>query len=122
MTIVSISEASKLVAKSRRTIQRHIAQGKLSKATDATGSAGIDTSELIRVYGALTIDDMAHDEPKEMSQADTSEKDTEIQHLKEIIAMQKDHIESLKSAMLLIEHKDNVKEKQRGWFSRFFRQ
>jgi len=119
MAIVSISEASKLVAKSRRTIQRHIAQGKLSKVTDATGSAGVDTSELIRVYGVLTIDDMAHDEPKEMSQADTSEKDTEIQHLKEIIAMQKDHIESLKSAMLLLEHKESDNHKK-AWWSRFF--
>lgn len=118
MAIVSISEASKLVAKSRRTIQRHIAQGKLSKVTDATGSAGVDTSELIRVYGVLTIDDMAHDEPEKMSQADTSEKDTEIQHLKEIIAMQKDHIESLKSAMLLLEHKESTPKKN---FWRWFK-
>lgn len=111
MAIVSISEAAKLASKSRRTIQRHIAQGKLSKATDATSSIGVDTSELIRVYGVLTKDDMAHDEPEKMSQADTSEKDTEIQHLKEIIAMQKDHIESLKSAMLLLEHKEPTPKK-----------
>ena len=101
MAIVSISEAAKLASKSRRTIQRHITQGKLSKVTDVTGGVGVDTSELIRVYGVLKIDDMTHDEPEKMSQADTSEKDAEIQHLKEIIAMQKDHLESLKSAMLL---------------------
>lgn len=111
MAIVSISEASGLVGRSRRTLQRHIAQGKLSKVTSATGGAGIDTSELMRVYGTLTIDDMTHGEPKEVSHADTSEKDTEIQHLKEIIAMQKDHIESLKSAMLLLEHKEPMPKK-----------
>lgn len=117
MAIVSISEAAKLVGRSRRTLQRHISGGKLSKVTDATCGIGIDTSELIRVYGTLIIDDMAHDEPKEMSQHDTSEKDKEIQHLKEIIAMQKDHIESLKSAMLLLEHKEpTLKKSFWRWF------
>ena len=111
MAIVSISEAAKLVGRSRRTLQRHVADGKLSKVTDATHGMGIDTSELMRVYGTLIIDDMTHDEPKEVSQHDTSEKDTEIQHLKEIIAMQKDHIESLKSAMLLLEHKEPTPKK-----------
>jgi len=119
MAIVSISEAAKLVGKSRRTLQRHIADGKLSKVTDATHGMGIDTSELMRVYGTLTIDDMTHDEPKEVSQHDTSEKDTEIQHLKEIIAMQKDHIESLKSAMLLLEHKDS-NSSNKSWWQKIF--
>lgn len=45
---VTIAEAIKLTGKSRSTIQRYIAAGKLSK-TDK----GIDTSELIRVFGEL---------------------------------------------------------------------
>ena len=44
----TIQQATKLTGKSRATITRHINSGKLSK-TDA----GIDTAELMRVYGAL---------------------------------------------------------------------
>ena len=46
--IVNIQKAIELTGVSRSTIQRHIKQGKLSR-TDK----GIDTSELIMVYGAL---------------------------------------------------------------------
>jgi len=46
MAVVSISEAARLTGKSRRTIQRHIGAGKLSKVA---GCDSIDTSELIRV-------------------------------------------------------------------------
>ena len=45
---VTIQQATKLTGKSRATITRHISSGKLSK-TDK----GIDTTELMRVYGAL---------------------------------------------------------------------
>ena len=45
---VTIQQATKLTGKSRATITRHISSGKLSK-TDK----GIDTAELMRVYGAL---------------------------------------------------------------------
>jgi hypothetical protein len=45
---VTIQQATKLAGKSRSTISRHINSGKLSKTDE-----GIDTAELIRVYGAL---------------------------------------------------------------------
>ena len=50
MAITSVSEAARLVGKSRRTIQRDIAAGKLSKCDNGKK---LDTSELIRVYGSL---------------------------------------------------------------------
>jgi len=53
MSIVSISEAARLVNKSRKTIYKHIHQGTLSTVTTVTGGKGLDTSELIRVYGIL---------------------------------------------------------------------
>ena len=46
--IVTIQKATQLTCKSRSTIERHIKQGKLSRSGD-----GIDTSELLRVYGAF---------------------------------------------------------------------
>jgi hypothetical protein len=57
---VTIQQATKLTGKSRATITRNISSGKLSK-TDT----GIDTAELMRVYGAL-IDtlDASHDASK----------------------------------------------------------
>ncbi|MDK4679193.1 hypothetical protein [Kingella negevensis] len=55
MAIVSISEAARLVGKSRRTIQRDIAAGKLSKCDNGKNGKKLDTSELLRVYGSLLI-------------------------------------------------------------------
>ena len=64
---VTIQEATKLTGKSRATISRHIISGKLSK-TDK----GIDTAELMRVYGALvdTLDD-SHDASHDDSRNDS---------------------------------------------------
>ena len=50
MALVSISEAARLVGKSRRTLQRDIVAGKLSKCDNGQK---LDTSELLRVYGAF---------------------------------------------------------------------
>lgn len=57
MSIVSISEAAELTGKTRRTIQRHVANGKLSRTVVNGKNSGIDTSELIRVYGELVSRD-----------------------------------------------------------------
>lgn len=54
MTVVSISEAARLTGKSRKTIQRYVAVGRISMSHSVAGSKGIDTSELIRVFGELT--------------------------------------------------------------------
>ena len=48
MTHVTIEKSAQLTGKHRSTITRHIKVGKLSK-TDK----GIDTAELVRVYGEL---------------------------------------------------------------------
>lgn len=115
MALVSISEAARLTGKSRRTIQRYVATGKLSMSqSDATGKS-IDTSELIRVFGTIKQVDVtasATDEDVTMSQSDTlnnDKKELENQLLQQQVELLKQrledkdaHIESLKSAMLLI--------------------
>lgn len=53
MALVTITEAAKLVRLSRRTIYRDIDKGRLSKTISHDGTTVIDTSELLRVYGAL---------------------------------------------------------------------
>ena len=55
MAVVSISEASRLVGKTRQTLYNDRDSGKLSWTTLETGKPGIDTSELHRVYGQLKI-------------------------------------------------------------------
>lgn len=55
MAVVSISEASRLVGRTRQTLYNDRDNGKLSWTTLETGKPGIDTSELQRVYGQLKI-------------------------------------------------------------------
>jgi hypothetical protein len=53
MAIVSISEASRLSGRSRAALYRAFKNGELSKTALPDGSPGVDTSELMRVYGPL---------------------------------------------------------------------
>lgn len=50
--VVNISKAARMASKTRRTIYKHINQGKLSTTRDTKGNRGIDLTELIRVYGS----------------------------------------------------------------------
>ncbi|MCG5371795.1 hypothetical protein L7834_019130 [Providencia rettgeri] len=118
MAQVSISEAAKLTGKSRRTIQRYVATGKVSLSrSDATGKS-IDLSELIRVFGDLKKEDVTPTithEDVTMSHHVTGSDDKktlenellkkEIEFLKQRLEDKDAHIDSLKNAMLLIESK-----------------
>jgi len=73
MAIVSISRAAKLVRKGRQTLYNHNDKGKLSFTQTPEGKPGIDTAELIRVYGKLympanDIETVSQDRP---TQADS---------------------------------------------------
>jgi hypothetical protein len=56
MAILSISEAARTWHMGRTTIQRAIREGKLSPAVQPNSSKGIDTSEMVRVFGEPCID------------------------------------------------------------------
>lgn len=127
MAIVSISEASRLTGKTRATIHRHINTGKLSKTKDDTGVVGIDISELIRVYN-IKIDtpDTSADTVK-IEQHNTAIDTDELNTIKTRLAVLeaenhhlRDHVDSLKQAMLLLEHKEQKNDKISSWFSHFF--
>lgn len=49
----TVSEAQKLTGKSRRTLYRDMAAGRLSWAPEGDNGRRLETSELIRVYGPL---------------------------------------------------------------------
>ena len=53
MAQVSIAEAAKLVGKDRKTLYRAIKGGLLSATKNPSGMSQVETSELIRFYGAL---------------------------------------------------------------------
>lgn len=125
MPIVSISEAAELTGKTRRTIQRHVASGKLSRSVANNGHAGVDISELTRVYGQLT----SHDKDATMSHPVISnvihkndKKDNErllkLEHELSLVKVEleaekrrvqdkQETIDSLKTALKLLEHRQD---------------
>ena len=116
--IVNIQKAIELTGVSRSTLQRHIKQGKLSK-TDK----GIDTSELIRVYGSLKNPT----ESVKVNQLDKSVSEREQWLMTQIEQLQKDlkelkveSIEREKRLMALLEHQSGA-DKSGGLFSRLFK-
>ena len=56
MALLSVSKAAELVGLNRKTMYAHIKSGKVSASKDNKGVLLIDTSELIRVFGALRQD------------------------------------------------------------------
>lgn len=115
MALVSISEASRLTSKSRTTVHRYISNGKLSICTDKNGIKKIDTSELLRVFGAFKSvhheqsDNVTSEQNVTPSETDETSKtkqlEHEVEHLRQLVTAQQSHIDSLKQAMLLIESK-----------------
>ena len=125
MAIVSISEAARLVGKSRRTLQRDIAAGKLSKCDNGKN---LDTSELLRVYGTLSSATKVADDNASMTQvvadnipADVADMRARLAALEAENAALKDHLGNLKQAMLLLENKITMEQPkpQRRWWQIF---
>jgi len=128
MAQVSISEAARLTGKSRRTIQRYVATGKLSLSHNGTTEKVIDISELIRVFGEINKEEVTpNDTPKIVSMShrvthdnDSSELENEllkkeIEFLKQRLEDKDAHIDSLKNAMLLIESKLPSTPAKKSW-------
>ena len=53
MTILSVTEAAKAAGVGKATIYRRLKDGTLTASKQPDGSKGVDTAELIRVYGEL---------------------------------------------------------------------
>jgi len=107
MPIVSRKEAMQLTGKSHATLYRHLKSGKLSKAPDG----GIDTAELIRVYGEFVSPD-AEDTSKSIKpdiehlyQKDKS--DTEIKLMQEQINLLKSQLTDTKSQLERSQQKED---------------
>jgi len=122
MALVSISEAARLVGKSRRTIQRDIVAGQLHKCDNGKK---LDTSELLRVYGAFSDATNVTDVAASMTHLVTDNAQTNVADMRvRLAALEaenaalKDHLGSLKQAMLLLENKvsaEQVKPRRKWW-------
>lgn len=56
MALLPVSKAAELVGLSRKTMYAYVKSGKVSVSKNNKGSLLIDTSELIRVFGDLTLE------------------------------------------------------------------
>jgi len=99
----TIQEAQKLTGKSRRTLYRDMSTGRLSWAPEGENARRLETSELIRVYGALLP--MAQPEAEKAAHGDTPNgtQDTAL-ILAELKAL-REEVAELRQAMRLLEHK-----------------
>ena len=123
--IVTIQKATHLTGKSRSTIERHIKQGRLSRSGD-----GIDTSELLRVYGAFIKDgDVSHD-----ASNDTAVTQREQWLMQQIEDLKREHqererqyLEREQRLMMLLTHQQDQKDtpstakKTNSLFQRIFK-
>lgn len=127
MPIVSISEAARLTKKARSTIQTYIKTGRLSKTTDYyTGNTGIEISEIIRVFGNINIQKTTR--TTRSIDIENSQKTTDIntvttdqniailqlksenERLKSVLEAKQETIDSLKTALKLLEHRQEKTE------------
>jgi hypothetical protein len=111
MAIHNVTDSALLVLKSRKTIQRYIANGKLTVTRDDLGNPQIDTTELLRVFGKLSqvsqkkIIKKSHDVPPELSQQNNDDRVDKllsaVERLEKVVEKQSQQIASL----LQLEHK-----------------
>ena len=124
MSQVSISEASRLTNKTRKTIYKYINDGLLTVSMDTQGKKVIDISELIRVFGKIEmpeytdvnnteISNNIHQVTLESIQL-IAEKDVEIARLQSLLAgkdellnSKNDQIKTLEKSLHLLEDLTN---------------
>ncbi|GKW26796.1 hypothetical protein PEC311524_43900 [Pectobacterium carotovorum subsp. carotovorum] len=114
MAKISISEAARLTGKSRTTLHRLIKTGELSTCQGARNARMVDISELIRVFGPLEYRPPEQDAAQVTEHHDTgvstqneqviAQLRQQVEHLKTLVSAKDSHIDSLRQAMLLIEH------------------
>ena len=127
MAKVSISEAARLTGKGRTTLHRLIKAGELSTCRGERNAKMLETSELLRVFGAFAPVSVEQEEEQVSGQRDTVTSDhneqviyilkQEIEHLNTLLASRDSHIDSLKQAMLLLENREEKRQNTtRPWW------
>ncbi|EBX8442754.1 entry exclusion protein 1 [Cronobacter sakazakii] len=107
----SVSQAQKLTGKSRRTLYRDMASGRVSYRNNTKGHRELETSELIRVYGELEL--IGTDEGHSVTQPYGPQNEGNM--MEEIRALRQE-IGELKSMLLRLEHKDPAAIPRKPWW------
>lgn len=115
----TVSQAQKLTQKSRRTLYRDMASGLVSYRTNGSGHRELETSELIRRYGDLSVDDTVL--RPIVAQPDGTQNEAIL--LDEVRALRQE-VAELKGMMLRLEHKpeaDSFPTTSTRWWQRWRR-
>jgi len=99
----TIQDAQKLTGKSRRTLYRDMSKGRLSWASEGENARRLETSELIRVYGALLP--MAQPDPEKTAHEGTVIGTDGIALVLAELKALREEVAELKQTMRLLEHK-----------------
>lgn len=103
MALHTIQEAQKLTGKSRRTLYRDMAAGRLSWVPEGENARRLETAELIRVYGELLP--LAQPEAEKVAHGDTAEGVSDSALILAELKALRQEVAELRQAMRLIEHK-----------------
>lgn len=98
----TLKEAMKLTGRSRRSLYRDMATGLVSYSLDTQGHRQLETSELMRAYGAFVS--VAHLGTPDVAHTGTPESHPWDQVLAELQALRQE-MQELKSTVLRLEHK-----------------
>jgi predicted transcriptional regulator len=140
MAILSLRQAAQAAGVTRQTIYRYAKQGKLSTVLRDDGSKGVDTSELIRVFGTLRepeTDTATVTEPQKVTAGDSGDSSVVLQSQLEAAqealrtaqeALRQSNSEKdrllgiLESQTRLLEHKpaETAPKKLKRWLRGFF--
>jgi len=108
MPLVTLKKACELTSKSKRTIQRYMANGKLSYKTNKLGHKVIDVAELARVFDNLSPPMTPQKRPDDTPTMSPHENDVRVDKLlaavellEKVVSKQSEQIASL----LQLEHK-----------------
>lgn len=133
MANVSISEAARLANVSRPTLYKMLNSGKVTFTSIVKAGKPvkvIDTSELIRVFGALNGLSETYTSTVKSDSVATGVNNDELQglqhqiallqlennSLKEAVSSRDEHISSLRQAMQLLEHKNEQSAPSSPWW------
>jgi len=94
MARLNLTQAARTANVSRSTLYRHIKEGRVSRTLDENNEPVIDTSELLRAYGALKQQDSAVEQPT--VQPGTQIRQQDIEHEIALLKLKLEHSEELR--------------------------